>query len=345
MTLQRQIDQLTTHRASEWLETLKSGGDRERAAFVEWLAESPRHVSELLSIIALEKELRALDLDGRFDLKSLLAEASAAPVAEFRPALPSTAAAKRRRTSVMRWATGLAAGIGAVVVGILYVRGDLFPGQIYTTAIGEQRSIELVDGSVVYLNAQSTLRVRFHERTRDLELTSGEALFNVAHDASRPFRVHTRDAVVQAVGTEFNVYARTASTTVAVIEGRVRIAAGSDALPVSGASDTAVSAGEEIEIESTGKIDRKVHADVARAVAWRQRRIIFDETALEDVVTEFNRYNQSPKLRLEDIAPGSRHYSGEFEANDPESLAALLSREQDLAIDRHPGEIVIRARR
>jgi transmembrane sensor len=78
--------------------------------------------------------------------------------------------------------------------------------------------------------------------------------------------------------------------------------------------------------------------------AWRERRLVFDDAPLEDMIYEFNRYNQSPRLRLEGVAPGNHHYNGIFDAADPDSLAELLSREPDLMIERRNGEIVIRSR-
>jgi transmembrane sensor len=81
-----------------------------------------------------------------------------------------------------------------------------------------------------------------------------------------------------------------------------------------------------------------------KTVAWRERRLIFDDAPLEDVIYEFNRYNQSPRLTLEGVPPGSHHYNGIFDAADPDSLAELLSREPDLSIERRNGEIVIRKR-
>jgi transmembrane sensor len=89
---------------------------------------------------------------------------------------------------------------------------------------------------------------------------------------------------------------------------------------------------------------RNAKADVMKTVAWRERRLIFDDAPLEDVIYEFNRYNQSPRLTLDGVPPGSHHYNGIFDAADPDSLAELLSREPDLAIERRTGEIVIRRR-
>jgi transmembrane sensor len=93
-----------------------------------------------------------------------------------------------------------------------------------------------------------------------------------------------------------------------------------------------------------GTIQRNAKADVMKTVAWRERRLIFDNAPLEDMVYEFNRYNQSPRLTLEGVPAGSHHYNGIFDAADPDSFADLLSKEHDLIVERRDGEIVIRKR-
>lgn len=341
MIIQRQIEQLTTHRASEWLDALKSDDEKVRTAFVAWLAESPRHVSEVLSLVALGKELKEANLRESFDIEALLRDVSPT-VTDLRMRQTPPQAEKTRR--VRKGAALLAACAAFVAIAVMF-RNELLPAPGYTTLIGEQRSIELSDGSVVYLNAQSTLRVRFDSKAREVDLQRGEALFKVAHDTQRPFRVRTRDAVVRAVGTQFNVYARIEGTTVSVLEGKIQITANGPAIATgTNIVPTALKTGESAEIAHDGKIDRKEHADVSSAVAWRQRRVVFDNAPLEELVREFNRYNLSPQLRVEGITAGARHYSGDFDANDPESLATLLSRESDLSIERRGDDIIIKQR-
>ncbi|MFT3790868.1 MAG: FecR domain-containing protein [Rudaea sp.] len=233
-----------------------------------------------------------------------------------------------------------AATLAAVALGTVAYRSSL-SWQHFETPVGEQRTIQLTEGSVVNLNVQSRLDVRFDETQRDVRLLQGEATFKVAHDRTRPFRVHTARAVVEAVGTQFNVDDRPDGTTnVAVIEGRVKV---SGAGPL--ASDPVlVAAGEEARVQKNGRVDRVDHADVAEAVVWQQRKLIFKRTALEDITTEFNRYNKGMQFRLEGIAPGAYRFTGAFNADDPESLAALLKQEPDLAVEKRSGEIFVRPR-
>jgi transmembrane sensor len=94
-------------------------------------------------------------------------------------------------------------------------------GTLYATAIGEQCSIALADGSTIELGARSRVRVHFTDKERDVEFLAGEALFGVAKDPARPFVVTTNNARVRAVGTQFDVHKRTSGTTVTVLEGHV----------------------------------------------------------------------------------------------------------------------------
>ncbi len=94
---------------------------------------------------------------------------------------------------------------------------------LYSTDIGERRSITLADGSTVDLNARSKLRIEFSSAERRVELLDGQALFQVAKDKQRPFIVHSGDATVRAVGTQFDVYRKDSGTTITVLEGRVAV--------------------------------------------------------------------------------------------------------------------------
>jgi transmembrane sensor len=102
------------------------------------------------------------------------------------------------------------------------------PAEQFQTKVGEQRSVVLADGSRVTLNTASKIEVRLQADHRVVQLLQGEALFEVAHDAQRPFDVHAGHVVVRAVGTQFDIDRRATRTVVTVVEGRVAmLAAGS----------------------------------------------------------------------------------------------------------------------
>lgn len=349
MTLQSQIDELLSQQASEWIEVLRRGSARDRARFIQWVSESPRHLDAWLTTALLDEQLEKIDLLSLFDEEQLRQQ--------IEPQIAVLRRATQAQTEVPRvhaarkwwWAASIAAAVAMVSLAIA-TYGSLFPTwRTYSTAIGEQRSIRLPDGSIAFMNADSVLQVRFSESERDLRLRNGEAMFKVVHDEQRRFRVQTRDAVVEAIGTQFNVHARESGTTVSVIEGRVQVATGDamdelgqDAQRSEAARVDTLGAGDVASVTLAGEIVRKRQANVLDAIAWRQRQLIFTETPLEDVVAEINRYNRSPTFRVEGIPPRSRHYSGTFDADDPVALAAFLSRERDLRIERVGNEIFVR---
>jgi transmembrane sensor len=232
------------------------------------------------------------------------------------------------------------ATIAAVALFIYQTRTPEF-----STSVGEQKTVALADTSVITLNALSKIEVHLENTERDIQLSQGEALFTVAHDARRPFKVHTRAGTVQAVGTQFNVYDRPdGDTRVSVLEGRVLLTARGAAGDGSGEASELLGAGEEADIRLDGTIQRKADAVVANTVAWRQRRLVFENAALDEMVAEFNRYNRALRLRLEDIPASTYRYSGVFDAADPESFISLLAREPDLAIERRADEVIVRPR-
>jgi transmembrane sensor len=334
MKLQNQIDKLLAQRASEWHQILEHAGEAERAAFVVWLKQSPLHVQEYLETVYTDLVLGHVDEEGVLDADALIAQVSPSVVP-----LPQVAGtAEAQRPIVKRWAIGLAIAAAVTLCAILspFVFKHFETPREYATALGEQRTIQLADSSIVTLNADSRIELRLDGSHRDIKLKRGEALFKVAHDPDRPFTVQTDTVVVRAVGTQFNVYERPYGTRVSVLEGRVLIT------PLGGGGAESLGAGQEAQVAPDGTILRNAKADVMKTVAWRERRLIFDDAPLEDVIYEFNRYNQSPRLTLEGVPPGSHHYNGIFDAADPDSLAELLSREPDLSIERRDGEIVIR---
>jgi transmembrane sensor len=353
----REIDRLLAEESAEWTERLKHGDRHTRAAFAKWSLKSPLHLRHFLMMVALDQELERFDPEKRITVPP----ASAHPSAEVIDLGGHASEAKAPGKRALRW-WGLAASVLIAVSAVIYAPDVINRAQgwhEYSTARGEQRAVELPDGSVAHLNTSSRVLVRLSGEQRQVRLLAGEALFKVHHDASRPFRVYTDDATIQAVGTQFNVYREAEGTKVAVLEGRVRVTADESA----GASDAThpvaplnapassevktvklLAAGEAAEVHQDGTISNTESVDVGAIAAWRQRRLVFKQDPLSAVVTEFNRYNRIPQFRLVGADVASRRYSGAFDADDPESLIALLSIDRDLQVQRDGKEIVIRAR-
>jgi transmembrane sensor len=334
---EQQLAALQAQQASAWVQILQNPSAEQRAAFVQWLKCSPMNVRDFLLMLTIERALDQLDPKRSRDIEALLAqiESQIVPLAPGNSAPSASPAAPRSRRKLFRVAAAAAAGLLLLTAVALLTRAPTDWKQI-ATAMGEQRAFELPDGSVIHLNTNSQVELKFSAELREVRLLQGEALFRVHHDQARPFRVYTSDAVIQAVGTQFNVYARADGTEVAVIEGRVSVTPESTretpAIPHAPASDVrSVGASEAAHIAHGGQVNVRAAPDVSDVVAWRERRLVFRQETLERIVSEFNRYG-ARQIRLEGVDVATRLFSGVFDADDPDSLAQVLSRDSSLSV-------------
>src|SRR6266849_2865429 len=196
-----------------------------------------------------------------------------------------------------RWAVAaVAAGIGAMVLGVTWNLHKQKEPTLFQTAIGEQAAVALPDGSSFDLNTNSRVEVEYSQRTRVVRLERGEAYFKVAHDTHRPFWVYAGDRWVRAVGTAFNVYLGPAGVQVTVSEGTVKVVnATAYESPPSDASYTksaaAVTAGEQADSHGRAEVIRELNAaQLTRLLAWRKSSLYFQDQPLGDVVNELMRY-------------------------------------------------------
>ena len=321
--------------ASAWFIEFRAGdvdGDA-RVRFVEWLRRSPEHIHAYLEIAGVWAELPSSDPHGKFDVAALIArareEADVIALSPDRPppAAPASAATPRvLRRRPRAAALAAAAAVLLTVAAVLVFRSGNFGGT-YSTGIGEQRTVQLSDGSTVELNARSIIQVHFTEQQRDLTLIEGQALFRVAKDKQRPFVVRAGDAQVRAVGTEFDIYKKQSATVVTVVEGRVETYDDSDR---SGSAAVVLSAGEQLTV-LPHVVTKPTRTDTAVATAWVQKRLIFEETSLSDVAEEFNRYNRRP-LSIDDSELEKLRISGVYSSTDPASLINFLRSQNSIQV-------------
>lgn len=346
MRVQRQIDRLLAQRAAEWVDVLNDGSREDHAAFLDWLRQSKLHVEHYLETEALDRQIRALAPSRGPNLETVLSRISPSV-----PKLKNASDASEKPTRrAWRTAWALAATFAVIAFGtVLGIRHFTSPANRVVTAVGEQRNMTLPDGSRIFVNALSEVRVRYSQVERTIELESGEAVFQVARDPTRPFTVRTKTAHVRAIGTQFNVYQKVDDTAlVSVVEGRVQVTrlipdAGRGGAPLKSAETEDLGTGEEAQV-TPQRIERRAHPDVAKTLGWREGRLYFDETPLEEMALEFNRYGGPLVLRLEDVPPGRYRFGGVFNANEPETLVDILERQKDFTIERRPdGVVVIRA--
>jgi transmembrane sensor len=324
--------------ASAWFIEFRAGDvDGEaRLRFIEWLRRSPEHIQAYLEVADVWAELPISDPEGRIDIASLIARArNEADVIALSPGNPSPyspnvppsslgvspASWRQPRHAVLAMA---ALALLASVIFLFWTDDSI---GAYTTGIGEQRTIQLTDGSTVELNARSSIQIHLTDHQRDVALLQGQALFRVAKDKHRPFVVHVGDAQVRAVGTEFDVYRKQIATVVTVVEGRVETYETSGS---SGAAPIFLSAGEQLTV-LPHTVTKPTRTDTSIATAWVQRRLMFEETSLSDVAEEFNRYNRRA-LTIDDRELQKVKISGVYSSTDPASLINFLRSQASIQV-------------
>jgi transmembrane sensor len=301
------------------------------------------HVREFLLAYRMDEKLRRMDPDRQIDIDKLVAGIAPNVLSiHSRVATPP----KPRRYTRRQWIAKVAACAAVVAIALVAAQLTMDSDGTYATEVGEQRNFELDDGSVIYLNTGSRLQVRFSQRSRDIYLQEGQALFEVHRDVKRPFRVHAATAVIQAVGTQFDVRRFSDRVAVSVVEGTVQVssrerAADGDTVHTMPAK---IAAGEAATIDVGGKVGPPVHIDTEAATAWRQQQLVFENAPLTQIVSEFNRYNRAPRLRIEGEGVGARQFNGVFNARNPESLLTYLGKNGALVFERRGDEVIIRER-
>ncbi|MBS1603399.1 MAG: FecR domain-containing protein [Bacteroidetes bacterium] len=166
-----------------------------------------------------------------------------------------------------------------------------------STSTGNQYRLILPDGSRIWLNAASSIKfpVSFSAVERSVEIT-GEAYFEIAPDAGRPFMVHYRDMTVQVLGTSFNVNAYTDEQSVAttLVDGAVKVIRGGDR--------SVLTPGQQVQV--SGK-NMRVLSDVntSEIVAWKNDEFYFRRADIQRIMRQLARwYNIKVDYESQDIS-------------------------------------------
>jgi transmembrane sensor len=344
MKMTRQERFKLSEEAALWL--VRLGEDpqpRCRAEFFEWVRQSPRNMEEFMFAKAVSTRFEAMDPKREIAIDRIALETlgndGVIEIGERESRTRAVAASSKRS-----WMIGLAASLAAILLGwasLEFFAVAIGPKKVYETSTGNQQSIKLGDGSLMQLNTHSRAAVKFSKTEREVQLLDGEALFVVARDLARPFRVVAGAAVIEAIGTQFNVYRRPEGTRVSVVEGAVQVSRHSRIGATDAGESVRLEAGAEASVTKE-RVVKNVKPDVKRAIAWRERSLVFHGTRLDEVVREFNRYNRTP-IRL-DGAAAERRISGIFDADDPRPLIEFLTRQPDFSVRQSENEVVIRSR-
>jgi len=337
--------QVIAEEAAEWFVANREPLDAaQRAAFGEWLRRSPRHEEEYLALLQVSRRVQS-SLAESPSLEALLEDVRSEEATKVSP----LAAARRARSYPQRPWLYAAVAAGVACLGLLVFWGRVMhpapqtaqvPAESYSTGHGQQLTQALADGSVLHLDTDSAVSVRYERGLRQVESERGQGVFSVAHDPGRPFRVTAGSAQVVAVGTEFDVYLQGEVTLVTVVEGRVAVGPSASAVSPASAARTSmqVAAGEQVRVVR-GELPAQASAvDTRHVTAWLHRQIAFEHETLSVVAAEFNRYSPEP-IVIESPELATLQVSGVFNVDDTESFVAFLRSLKGVGVEVTPARI------
>ena len=237
-------------------------------AFEAWLAEDPRHLAVYRSVSALDADI----------------DQALAPLASHLSLVANENA--RPRVARGRWIGGSAVAAAAAIIAFIaaptFTQSSRY--QI-VTGPGQQRNIELDDGTQVALNGATKIALD-HNDKRFAALDSGEATFSVYHDRAHPFVLDVAGVRVRDTGTVFNVIRAPEGVTVDVSTGSVVYDIDKEAVPVK--------AGQSLNA-ATGSTKIVVTPKRTESIAtWREGRLDYDMQSFEIIARDVSRNLGTP---------------------------------------------------
>ncbi len=350
-------DSHTNKEAIEWFVRVRSdqATASDRTEFDTWLAASPQHQEAYDLVVGRWNSLAVLGNDPAVTgvpgmsaadqnvEHEMAADAKANRANRANKANKANKVSDKRESQpasnirlarlVRYWALATAA---TVLLGITTTWLMLDPGDTYRSAVGEQRRVLLEDGSSIHLNTDTEVRVRFSNQRREVLLSRGEVLCDVAKAPDRPFVVVAGQTEVIAIGTKFSVFRRPQNTQVIVVEGRVAVEAdrpGNAAGAAGRSRQMVVQSGQRLKIkQDTGRLETLASAiEPAPPLAWDQGLLVFDGAPLDEVVEEIDRYFHG-KLRVGSDVPTDTRVTGTFKLQDRSVLLDALSQSLSLSV-------------
>ena len=198
------------------------------------------------------------------------------------------------------------------------------PGEIVYNTISTPRGgkfkIELPDGSLVWLNAASSLHfpTAFRGKSRKVEMT-GEAYFEIAKNKDNPFIVTVNGAEVQVLGTHFNVmaYNDEESVKATLLEGSVKF--------VNGGNSSMLVPGQQAQLQKNGEIKTLSHVDTDHVISWKNGMFHFENADIREVMRQLSRWYNVEVVYKGQILRDPLHAEMPLNTNLSDALNALES--------------------
>lgn len=324
----------------------------EQAAFDHWIAADPLNARAFEEAVAIWNGIETITHTPEMIRHR----------AEAVETLRDVNARRWSRGNAMRWCRP-AAVAASVILFLLAAIALLYdhPAR-YQTGIGERRVVLLEDGSRLTLDAASIVKVWLDDKRRNLELVSGRAKFDVAHDPLRPFSVRAGNRVTIALGTTFSVELLSKQVRVVLYEGRVEIidqpedevrlafllaaperAPGPEPAAFLPETGLVLSPGSELIAATHGPVARVVTADLTRSLSWEAGLLSFEGEPLVLAAERMNRYAKD-RIVIRDQRAASYLVSGVFAAGDAEAFVEGVTTLYPIDVKRQPGGMVLASR-
>jgi transmembrane sensor len=338
----------TMDKACEWLVKVDRGlSPDEELVLKSWLAADEEHVDVFIRVATLWDKLDALTrLADLFPQQAL--ERS-----RFKPAAWAIAASLLLAATVGLW---VSSGTDPRSTS-REIAASAMETQVFETAIGNQSTVDLPDGSQLMLNTNSHVTATFSNNERTLVLQRGEVHVRVAHDTKRPFRVYVGEKFVEAVGTEFNLEITSDQRIELIVsEGKVLVGVQDPdtTLASSYSSDGneranaakeresgLISAGKRVVLgDEAEEIETIAAEDIAVKLSWRDGNLVFNGESLAEAIDEVERYTAVEFVIMDEDLKKVR-VAGRFKAGDVEGLLKTLKQNFNVAYERVGEEKII----
>lgn len=280
--------------ASDWLLELQA----EPARFEEfdhWLHASPEHLSAWAQVNRAWSAIEQPSTTAHW---------------------PASTAVVQLKASRRKWSMLAAACVCVIAVGVAWLNNPDWQAD-YHTGMGETRVVQLSDGSQLTLAARSAVDVDYSGNTRHITLLSGEALFDVVHDARRPFQVDASNVVIRVLGTSFDVARSETGTKVEVREGAVGVSANG--------SPYRLGAGQRLWFDALQGSVQQTAIAPDEVATWVSGQQFFENATVQEVVEQLRKY-QRGWIVIGDDALGQKRVTGLYDLRDTQRALQALAK-------------------
>jgi len=297
----RNGDEARRDEAASWVVRIEAGdlAEPDAVAFDSWLSNSPENAAAYDAALAVSQAYAA---DAHAVTRSLAERKVAHPVG--------------RRAFFAAGAVAAAAAVAVVMAPQLTPT----PVTTYATGKGERSTVRLADGSTIDLNAGTRLTVSLGREGRHVTLAEGQAVFDVTHDARRPFLIAAGDRTVRVVGTQFDVRRRGGKLSVTVARGAVEVR------PAAGGTGKAyrLHPGQRLDHLEGAALTHVAAAEAEEILGWRSGRVVYRDQPLADVVADLNQQFATP-IRIDDPALAATPISGVIVLDEQDAVIRRLA--------------------